>query len=98
MSRAPTIPPNRRSAGTRAIRATEARASDPYHKRSMKRRSAIRALLRLRQSAAGAIGLLGGITHVTGLNRHQVAVSDMNPRERLRDEKAVPALETPAAA
>ena len=90
-------PPNTRSAGISTVRAADAIESRPYHSRSTSPRSSTGALLRYVHDRAQPIRRVRRLARVRRDDVRLVAVGDAYGRERLRDEKRVPALQSPRA-
>src|SRR5262245_19311433 len=97
MSRAPTMPPNRRSAGISAVRTADAIGSAPYQMRSTQARLSMRMLLRRLEKHPHAFGFFRsrGVARVVRGNVHGIAVCERHTRERTRNHESIPTLETP---
>src|SRR5215510_8764284 len=97
MSRAPTMPPNRRSAGISAVRTADAIGSAPYQMRSTQARLSMRVLLRRFEKHPHAFGFFRsrGVARVVRADVHGITVRERHARERTRNHELIPALQAP---
>src|SRR5262245_51968114 len=97
MSRAPTIPPNTRSAGISAVRTADAMESEPNQRRSTKARLSIRVLLRRLEQQTHSLGFFrrGCIPRLVRSDVDRIAVRERHTCEGTRNHESIPALETP---
>src|SRR5665647_2697341 len=101
MSRAPTTPRKTRSNGVSAARAAEATLSFPYHTRSTKLQSGMRALGPGFGDRHRGLHLVDVVHRIAGAFRadvHGVAVCDAHFRERTRNLETIPTSQTPGSA
>src|SRR4051812_3621521 len=99
-SRAPTMPPNNRSAGSRSARDTAATVSSPTQIRSTS--PSVRSetlltgpLLRAKHGLSHALGVAGRLTSVDRVDLDRLPIRNRNLRERFRHDEPIPAPETP---